>query len=76
MSCRRHLCLGAFVTAPLFTVEPLMGSYLGCAAPTSARVAPGALLVLTFWMYCAGQIFPFGAVLIMAMMTSAARRAR
>jgi membrane protein len=46
----RHLPLGAFVTALLFTVgKSLIGWYLGQAAPNSTYGAAGALIVLMFW---------------------------
>jgi membrane protein len=63
----RHLVLGAFVTALLFTVgKSLIGWYLGQAAPSSAYGAAGALIVLMFWMYYSAQIFLFGAELTKA----------
>ena len=63
----RHLVLGAFVTAVLFTVgKSLIGWYLGRAAPSSAYGAAGALIVLMFWVYYSAQIFLFGAELTKA----------
>src|SRR5215207_221419 len=65
--CWRHLRLGAFVTALLFTVgESLIGWYLGQAAPNSTYGAAGALIVLMFWVYYSAQIFLFGAELTKA----------
>ena len=63
----RHLLLGAFVTAALFTVgKSVIGWYLGQAAPSSAYGAAGALIVLMFWTYYSAQIFLFGAELTKA----------
>jgi membrane protein len=63
----RHLLLGAFVTALLFTVgKSLIGWYLGQAAPNSTYGAAGALIVLMFWVYYSAQIFLFGAELTKA----------
>ena len=63
----RHLVLGAFVTAVLFTVgKSLIGLYLGRAAPSSSYGAAGALIVLMFWVYYSSQIFLFGAELTKA----------
>ena len=63
----RHLLLGAFVTAVLFTVgKSLIGWYLGQAAPSSTYGAAGALIVLMFWVYYSAQIFLFGAELTQA----------
>lgn len=63
----RHLLLGAFVTALLFTVgKSLIGWYLGQAAPSSTYGAAGALIVLMFWVYYSAQIFLFGAELTKA----------
>jgi membrane protein len=63
----RHLVLGAFVTALLFTVgKSLIGWYLGQAAPNSTYGAAGALIVLMFWVYYSAQIFLFGAELTKA----------
>ncbi|WFU19742.1 YihY/virulence factor BrkB family protein [Bradyrhizobium sp. CB3481] len=63
----RHLLLGAFVTAVLFTVgKSLIGWYLGQAAPSSTYGAAGALIVLMFWVYYSAQIFLFGAELTKA----------
>jgi membrane protein len=63
----RHLLLGAFVTALLFTVgKSLIGWYLGQAAPNSTYGAAGALIVLMFWVYYSAQIFLLGAELTKA----------
>jgi membrane protein len=63
----RHLLLGAFVTAALFTVgKSVIGWYLGQAAPSSAYGAAGALIVLMFWIYYSAQIFLLGAELTKA----------
>jgi membrane protein len=58
----RHLLLGAFVTALLFTVgKSLIGWYLGSSAMASSYGAAGGLIVLFFWIYYSAQIFLFGA---------------
>jgi membrane protein len=58
----RHVRLGAFVTAVLFTVgKYALGLYLGRASVASPYGAAGSIVVLVIWVYYAAQIVFFGA---------------
>jgi membrane protein len=58
----RHVWLGAFVTAELFTIgKTVLGLYLGRASVTSAYGAAGSLIALLLWCYYAAQIVFLGA---------------
>jgi membrane protein len=60
----RHVWLGAFVTAILFTIgKSLIGLYLGNAAVGSAYGAAGSLAIVMLWTYYSAQIVLFGAEL-------------
>jgi membrane protein len=58
----RHVWLGAFVTAALFTLGKLaLSFYLAHARVASAYGAAGSLVALLLWCYYAGQIVFLGA---------------
>jgi membrane protein len=58
----KHVRLGAFLTALLFTLgKGLLGYYLGRAAIASAYGAAGSLVLLLLWCYYAAQVFFLGA---------------
>ena len=58
----KHVRLGAFLTALLFTLgKGLLGYYLGRAAIASAYGAAGSLVVFLLWCYYAAQVFFLGA---------------
>ena len=58
----RHVWLGAFVTAALFTLgKSVLGLYLAHAKITSAYGAAGSLVALLLWCYYAAQIVFLGA---------------
>ena len=52
----RHLLLGAFVTAVLFTRETIDRVVRGSSGPSSSSGAAGALIVLMLWVYYFAQI--------------------
>ena len=58
----KDVCIGATVTALLFTIGKLLiGLYLGKAAVGSAYGAAGSLVVVIVWVYYSALIFLFGA---------------
>lgn len=58
----RHVWLGAFVTAILFSLgKMLIGIYLGNSAVASSFGAAGSLVLLLIWVYYSAQILFFGA---------------
>lgn len=58
----RHVWLGAFVTAGLFTIgKAALAFYLARAQVTSAYGAAGSLVALLLWCYYAAQIVFLGA---------------
>ena len=58
----RHVWLGAFVTAILFSLGKLLiGLYLGNSAVASSFGAAGSLVLLLVWIYYSAQILFFGA---------------
>lgn len=58
----RHVWLGAFVTAVLFSLgKMLIGLYLGNSAVASSFGAAGSLVLLLVWVYYSAQILFFGA---------------
>lgn len=58
----RHVWLGAFVTAILFSLgKMLIGIYLGNSAVASSFGAAGSLVLLLVWVYYSAQILFFGA---------------
>jgi membrane protein len=58
----RHVWLGAFVTAVLFSLGKLLiGLYLGNSAVASSFGAAGSLVLLLVWVYYSAQILFFGA---------------
>ena len=58
----RHVWLGAFVTAILFSLgKMLIGLYLGNSAVASSFGAAGSLVLLLVWVYYSAQILFFGA---------------
>ncbi len=58
----RDVCIGAAVTALLFTLGKfLIGLYLGSSATESAYGAAGSLVVVLLWVYYSALIFFFGA---------------
>lgn len=58
----RHVWLGAFVTAILFSLGKLLiGLYLGNSAVASSFGAAGSLVLLLVWVYYSAQILFFGA---------------
>lgn len=60
----RHVWIGAFITAILFTIgKTLIGLYLGNAAVGSAYGAAGSLAIVMLWTYYSAQIVLFGAEL-------------
>lgn len=60
----RHLWIGAFTGAILFTLgRQLLGLYLAKAAVVSAYGAAGSLMVLLIWIYFSSAVLLFGAAL-------------
>ena len=58
----RHVWLGAFVTAILFSLgKMVIGIYLGNSAVASSFGAAGSLVLLLVWVYYSAQILFFGA---------------
>jgi membrane protein len=63
----RHLLLGAFVGAILFTMgRQVLTVYLSTAAVVSAYGAAGSLIVLLMWMYFSSAVLLFGAAMARA----------
>ena len=60
----RDVWLGAFITSVLFVIgKYLIGLYLGQASIGSVFGAAGSAVVFMVWVYYAGLIFFFGAVI-------------
>ncbi len=58
----RDVCLGAFVTAILFSLgKMLIGLYLDSSAVASSFGTEGSLALLLIWIYYSAQILFFGA---------------
>lgn len=58
----RHVWVGAFATAVLFTIgKSLLGPYLGRASVASPYGAAGSVVVLVIWVYYSAQILFMGA---------------
>ena len=58
----RHVWLGAFITALLFTIgKTLIGLYIGRSGIASVYGAAASLVVLLLWVYYSAQIFLLGA---------------
>lgn len=71
----RHLLLGAFVAATLFTAgRQLLTMYLATAAVVSAYGAAGSLIVLLMWIYFSCAVLLFGAACARAAEEAHARR--
>jgi membrane protein len=58
----RHVWVGAFATALLFTLGKfLLGLYLGRSSTANSFGAAGSLAVVLIWVYYSAQIILFGA---------------
>jgi len=58
----RHVWMGAFVTAALFTIGKVgIGLYLGKTGIASAYGAASSLAVILLWVYYSSLILFFGA---------------
>ncbi len=69
----RHLVIGAFAGAILFTLgRQLMAAYLSTAAVVSAYGAAGSLIVLLMWIYFSCAVLLLGAGLARAVGEAAA----
>ena len=65
---RRHLLVGAFTGAVLFTLgRQLLALYLAKAAVVSAYGAAGSLMVVLMWMYFSSAVLLLGASLARAL---------
>lgn len=65
---RRHLIVGAFTGAILFTLgRQLLAVYLAKAAVVSAYGAAGSLMVVLMWMYFSSAVMLLGASLARAL---------
>jgi len=71
----RDICIGAAVTAVLFTAGKFaIGLYLGKAAVGSAYGAAGSLVAVIIWVYYSAMIFLFGAEFTHVLGTRTVRR--